>query len=103
MFLELLAYEVVTGVAPFIGLKMVADKRYLKGINQRKSTPLDGYLKRKVGRMSKTERSVSAHAVHTIGYITKFKALDYLLVLAARHVQANAMRGTPWQIGKGSV
>ena len=92
MIIELIFYEIATGVLPICGAKVWADKRYLKGINQRKSTPLDGYLKQRVGKMSKTEHAVIKRVVKILHYATKFKALEYLLVLAVRHAQANALR-----------
>lgn len=99
MFLELVCYELVTGILPFIGIKVWADKRYLRGINQRKQTMFDGYLRRRVGPMTRTEKAISTRAAKAVQYISKFQAFQYLLVLAARHAQNRATRSTSWPTG----
>lgn len=98
MLSELVVYELLTGIAPWLGIKLWADRRYLKEIHRDKTTPLDGYLRRRVGNMTKAERAVSKRVVKVIHYTSRFRALQYLLVLAARHAQ---QRSRSWPTGRG--
>lgn len=92
MFMELFVYELVTGIAPLIGIKLVADKRYLKTINKPKSTPIDGQLKHYVGPTTKTERFMARNITKAIHNLTKYKAFQSLIILVARYAQKKGVQ-----------
>jgi hypothetical protein len=94
MLTELVVYELVTGIIPFIGIKAWADKRYLRGINKPKTTPFDGYLRRRVGRLSKSEEFAARRGLQVIHHISQYKAMKYLLILAGRKLRAIQMDNT---------
>lgn len=95
MILEFAIYEAVTTVGGLLGLKLWADKKYLNGINQPKSLPIDRFIKRYVGKVSKTEQFISIQAVKLIQNVSRYQSFRYLLIMLGRKVnERNIHRGS---------
>jgi hypothetical protein len=99
MFLELFVYEAVTTIGGLMGLKLLVDRKYLRGINQPKTTPMDAFVKRHVGKMSKTEDVLSRNTVKFIQHISRYQMFRYLLILAGRKVNENVKARSSRSVG----
>jgi hypothetical protein len=92
MILEFILFE-ITGIGSMLGYQSVSNvKAQCRGINMPKELPIiDGYLKHRVGKLSKQELYVSTKAVAAVQRLSKYRAFRYLLVYFWREARAHQL------------